>query len=200
MAFDTNQGFAVPIRREAGLTKVLVRWPTDEEWIERSKGWRITMHRLGRGITETKVESEQADLRLYLKIREEDSPELNADEAKVVVDTISRCDINDVQLDQDEAEVEMTLVNGLKVTHTLRIPTSAEVTQFKRASARVMDLPHNVQQIRTNLQAGASLWDKCHVAHGNYTNGVPITHRDAAVRAVIDACERAVEATADEDF
>jgi len=198
--FDTTAGYQGTIRREDGPQTVKVRWPSDEEWAERSKGWRILMHRLGRGLTETRVESEMTDLRLYNKIREEDAPELTADEAVKIVETISRCDITDVKLDMDEAEVEMTVVGGIKVTHVLRIPTTAEVTQFRRAATRVMDLPHNVQQLKTNLSAGSSLWEKCHIRHENYVNGVPITHRDAAMRAVIDSCERAAESPADEDF
>jgi len=200
MAFDTNNGYAVPLRREDGLHKVKVRWPTDEEWIDRYKNWNINISNLGRGISETQIESFKADLALYQKIREEESLELVAEEAQKVIEVISRCEVTGVSLGLDEAVVDMTIVNGMKVKHTLRLPTTAEVTQFQRSSARVMDLPHGRQTVRTNLNAGSSLYDKCHRGHEGYVNGVPITHRDSALRAVITECEREAQPGESEDF
>ena len=200
MAFDTNTEIGIKIRRREGEQLAVVRWPTDEEWAERMKGWRITIHRLGRGVSETDVESGAADLALYQKIRTPDSPDLAPEEASKVIGDIGRCDIDDVLLGMDTATVEMTVYGKQTVKHILRIPTTAEVTQFKRGSSRVMDMPHNRQQIRTNLLAGAKLWEACHESHEGYVNGVPVMHQDAAIRAVLDKCETAAEAGKDEDF
>lgn len=200
MAFDTHANVAAPIRRPEGQRMVEVRWPTDEEWVERSKGWAINISRLGRGVSQTQVDSTQADWKLYHKIREPESPDLTVDEAGLIVEALTRCEINNVALELDQATVEMTVTGSAKVTHTLRIPTTEEVTRFKRAAVRVIDLPHGKQQLRTNLLAGVELWAKCAQGNDGYSNGIPLIHKDAAVRAVIDACEMQAESPANENF
>lgn len=200
MAFDIQANIATTIRRESGPQEIEVRWPTDEEWIERSKGWSIMVQRLGRGVSETQVDTAQADIGLYGKIRVNGSPELEAAEAQKVIEALIRCDITDVALSMDVATVSMTVMGGMKVQHTLRIPTTAEVTGFRRAAVRIMDLPHGRQKLRTNLHAGASLWAQCRKEIAGYAGAIPITHQDAAIRAVIEACEVEAEASKDEDF
>ena len=200
MAFDTHAGFVGSVRRTDGKHPVHVRWPSDEEWHQRQQSLRIVIQQLGRGRSQTDSDTAQADLELYQKIREENAPDLEADEAKTVVGFLARCDITGVQMGMEEAEVEMTVTNGLQVKHVLRVPTTAEVTQWQRASHKATGLPHNRNLIRISMQPGAELWAKCHRSHEGYVNGVPVNHQDAAIRAVIDACENDAGAGRDEDF
>lgn len=197
--FDSSAGFTGPLRREAGTETVKVRFPSDDEWVERSRAWHVNISRLGRGVSETSVENLKADLDLYRKIRDESSPDLVAEEAAKIIEVITRCEVINCTLGLDEAIVDMIVTGGQRVKHTLRLPTTAEVTTFKRTSARVMDLPHGRQQVRNNIHAGATLFEKCTRGHEGYANGVPIAHRDSAMRAVIDACELETEGGG-EDF
>ncbi|HEY1965354.1 MAG TPA: hypothetical protein VGG59_10510, partial [Acidobacteriaceae bacterium] len=57
-------------------------------------------------------------------------------------------------------------------------------------STRLISLPYNRQEIRTNLDAAASLWDKCGGKGEAYEGPVPAVHKDAAIRAVISAIEQ----------
>ena len=41
MAFDTTANIVTHIQREDGRKQIEVRWPTDEEWLVRMKGWSI---------------------------------------------------------------------------------------------------------------------------------------------------------------
>lgn len=199
--FDTSNEIQTSIRRADGVRNIVVRWPTDEQWLQRSRSWHINVQRRGRGVSETQVESARADSTLYVQIRQEDSPDLEVDEAAKIIEILARCDITDVSLEMDEATVTMTVLGDTEVRHRLKLPTTAQVTQFKRSSVRVMDMPHGRQQLRTNMQAGLDLYTKCAVGVEGYANGsIPSIHRDAAIRAVIDACEAEAEAAKGEDF
>lgn len=198
--FDSSAQFATSIRRADGLKKIVVRWPTDEEWAERQRGIQIHITRQGRGISETSADSTKADAAMYAKIRTPDSPELAAEEAQKIIDVLATCMITDVALDGDVATVEMTILNDEKVSHQLRMPTTAQVAQFKRASVRVLDLPHGRQRLRMDMQPGLDLYDRCSVETTGYVNGAPAIHREAAVRAVIDACDAQVESPDGMDF
>jgi hypothetical protein len=200
--FDSNVEVATSIRRESGEQEVAVRFPSDDEWVARSRKWQIVQQRLGRGMTETQIDTAGADAALYNVIRLNGSPDLSAAEASQILKLLSRCEITDVDLGSGSAVVSMTVMNGEEVTIDLKIPTTAEVGEFQRSSARVYDLPHGRQHIRLNLQATEAMWKRCFISAAGYREGtgVPLIHRDAAVRAVIDACERRAEAPKGEDF
>ena len=201
MVFDAEAMIVTGIQREDGRKQIEVRWPTDEEWLERMKGWSIRVQKLGRGQTISEIESGAADLALYNKIRTEESPDLSQVEAQKLIGSLSSCEINDVELGLDEATVRLTILRGKQVTHTLRIPTTAEIAQYQRTARKLnVDLPHGGQKIRLPVQAAADLWEKCHRGHEGYQNGVPVIHRDVGIRAVIAECEREAEAPEDEDF
>ena len=201
MAFDTHAEIASRIRRTEGMQEIVVRWPSDQEWIEYRKAVPIKLHHLGRGMSEGEADSSAADLKLYDKIRVGNSPDLTPEEAEKMIGDVSRCDIMDVLMSTDDATVEMVICGGFRVRHTLRIPTTAETMQFKRARSRALQLPHGRQLLRTNIQAGGELWTKCQKGAEGYANGsVPVLHQDAAVLAVINACDNEAEALKDEDF
>jgi hypothetical protein len=94
----------------------------------------------------------------------------------------------DVQLHAEDADVQLTTFQG-EVKHTVRIPNMEEVRLLQR-STRLISLPYNQQEIRTNLQSSAALWDKCGGQGEGYTGGVPAIHKDVAIRAVISAVEQ----------
>ena len=57
-------------------------------------------------------------------------------------------------------------------------------------SSHIVTLPYNLQEIRTNLESPASLWDQCGGVAEGYEGPVPNVHKDVAIRAVISAMER----------
>lgn len=187
--FNTASQIVTSIRRSDGEKPITMRWPTDEEWIQRQRGWFLYVTRLGRGVSENTVDSEKADAALYNSIRLADSPDLSPLEASKLIQTLTECSIMNVTLGADDALVEMRVLNNEPVTHRLTLPTTADVMQFRRSSMRSLDLPHGRQQMRLNLQPGLEMYNRCHVESTGYANGVPVIHKDAAIRAVIDACE-----------
>lgn len=201
MAFDTQAHVVTHIQREDGRKEIEVRWPTDEEWLERNKGWSLKVQKLGRGQTTQDVESGPADLALYNKIRNGNSPDLSALEAQKLIANIEKCEVIEIDLGLDEAVIHMLVVKNKPVTHTLRIPTTAEIAAFQRTARKMsVDLPHGASRQRLPMSSSADLWEKCLRSTEGYANGVPIVHRDVAMRALIADCEREAEASDDEDF
>ena len=188
--FDTTAEIELAMRLESGAKSVLVRWPSDEEWAERSKKRKIIIQRLGRGVTETKPpEPGDADLALYGKIALNGTPALTKGEAFQVAETLSTCTITNVEIDGDYATVEMIVLTG-PVRHTLKIPSADQVVAFRRSGFRLLDQPFNRQEITLFLDPGGKLWDTCGGKSEDYQGPVPVIQKDAAVRAVIDCIER----------
>jgi hypothetical protein len=164
-----------------GKTDITVRWPADDEWALHRRRSKLIMRQLGRGTSEMEPESGAADLKLYETIKLDGAPPLSQGEATAIIKAIGRCDVSRVELGADEAEVDLQILTG-------------SVTQ---KSTRYITLPYNSQEVRTNMEAGAALWDACKGKAEGYTGPVPNLHKDRAVRGVIEEID--LEATANYD-
>jgi hypothetical protein len=185
--FDANTTITIGLRTSEGKRDVTVRWPTDEEWGAHRRRRKLMQRQLGRGVTESEIESGDADAKLYEAIKLNGAPPLSVEESGKIVDTIALCEVLDVRLGTDDAEVDMQTVMG-PVTHTLRIPTTAAVKRMQR-TVKYLNLPYNRTEIRANLEAPAALWDQCAGRAEGYAGAVPNLHKDVAVRELVKAIE-----------
>lgn len=185
--FDTTTTFTIGLRTATGKADITVRWPTDEEWSAHRKRRRLLQRQQGRGATETTIESGEADGRLYEAIKLNGAPPLSVEEAGKIIETIGLCEITDVRLGADEAEVDMRTSMG-HVMHTVRIPTTAEVKRMQK-TVKYLNLPYNVMEIRSNLEAPTALWEACAGRVEGYAGPVPNLHKDIVIREVIKAVE-----------
>ena len=135
--FDTGTTITIGLRTAGGKTDVTVRWPSDEEWAAHRKRRRLLQRQLGRGATETEIETSEADSKLYEAIKLNGAPPLSAAEAGKVVETIALCDVIDVRLNAEDAEVDLQTLMG-PVKHTAKIPT---MDQARACSAPPNSLP-----------------------------------------------------------
>ena len=95
--FDASNPITVNLRTPDGLKAIRLRFPTDEEWIERQKRRKVLIKQLGRGVSETIVSGgEDADAALLAKIREVEGPDVDAFEASRVIEQLSQADVDDV--------------------------------------------------------------------------------------------------------
>jgi hypothetical protein len=186
--FNTDSTITIGLRTSTGKADITVRWPNDEEWGLHRKRRKIMQVQLGRGQTETQVETGDADAKLYDAIKLNGAPAITQAEATSIIQTIATCDVIDVELGAETADVTMNTLMG-ETRHVVRIPTMDEVRTLQR-STRLISLPYNRQEIRTNLDAAATLWDKCEGKSESYEGAVPAVHKDAAIRAVIAAIEQ----------
>jgi hypothetical protein len=139
--FDAKQPITIHLRTPDGVKPVRVRFPTDEEWIDRQKKRKVIVKQLGRGVSETTIpDSAEADAALLAKIRlpEENAPEVDAFEASRIIEQLSQADVDDVVQEGDAFRVTLHVLGGT-VTHLLKIPSAKDVFDYRRGFARVLD-------------------------------------------------------------
>jgi hypothetical protein len=197
--FDAKQPITIHLRTPDGLKPIRVRFPTDEEWIDRQKKRKVIVKQLGRGVSETTIpDSAEADAALLAKIRvpEENAPVVDAFEASRIIEHLSQADVDDVVQVGDGFRVTLRVLGGT-VSHVLRMPSAKDVFEYRRGFARVLDLPYNRQELIINLAPAAALFKKLLESSEGYADHVPIIHQAVAVKAAIDALEGAFQETAD---
>ena len=199
VVFDAARPIALQLRTPAGLKTVRVRFPNDEQWIERQRKRKVIVKQLGRGVSETTIpNSEDADAALLTKIRvpEENAPEVDAFEASRVIEQLSQAEVDDVVQVGDAFRVTLRVLGG-KVTHLLKMPSAKDVFEYRRGFARVLDLPYNRQELIINLAPAGALFKRLAQTAEGYAGEVPVIHQAVAVKAAIDALDAAFQETAD---
>ncbi|MCL4796566.1 MAG: hypothetical protein KJZ84_18525 [Bryobacteraceae bacterium] len=195
--FDAARPITLKLRTPEGVKTIGVRFPTDEEWIERQRRRKVLIKQLGRGVSETVVAGgEDADAALLSKIRQGEGADVDPFEASRVIDQLGQCDVDDVAQEGDAFRVTLRVIGGT-VEHVLRMPSAKDVFDYRRAFARVLDLPYNRQELTVNLAAGGALYKKLVTANDGYAGEPPIIHQAVAVRATIDALDASFQETGD---
>jgi hypothetical protein len=196
--FDANQTITMNLRAPGGVKTIRVRFPTDEDWIERQRRRKVIIKQLGRGVSETMIgNSEDADAALLDKIRvDADGPDVDPFEASRIIEQLSQADVDDVQQEGEVFRVTLRVLGGT-VTHLLRMPSAKDVFEYRRSFARVLDLPYNRQELTINLGAAGTLYKKLAAGTEGYLGEVPIIHQAVAVKAAIDALDAAFQDASD---
>lgn len=197
--FDASRPVTVNLRTPDGMKTVRVRFPTDEEWIDRQRKRKVIVKQLGRGVSETTIpDSQDVDGALLAKIRvgEDDGPAVDPFEASRVIEQLSQAEVDDVASIGDGFRVTLRVLGGT-VTHELRMPSAKDVFEYRRGFARVLDLPYNRQELVINLAPAATLFKKLIQSSEGYAGDVPIIHQAVAVKAAIDALDAVFQETGD---
>ncbi|BDC48913.1 hypothetical protein F183_A12290 [Bryobacterales bacterium F-183] len=196
---DASRPVTVNLRTPDGVKTIRVRFPTDEEWIERQRKRKVIVKQLGRGVSETTIpDSQDVDGVLLAKIRvgEDDGPAVDPFEASRVIEQLSQAEVDDVASIGDGFRVTLRVLGGT-VTHELRMPSAKDVFEYRRGFARVLDLPYNRQELVINLAPAATLFKKLIQSSEGYAGDVPIIHQAVAVKAAIDALDAVFQETGD---
>ena len=199
VVFDAARPVALQLRTPSGLKTVRVRFPSDEEWIERQRKRKVIVKQLGRGVSETTIpNSEDADAALLAKIRvpEENAPDVDAFEASRLIEQLSQAEVDDVIQACDAFRVTLRVLGGT-VTHLLKMPSAKDVFEYRRGFARVLDLPYNRQELIINLAPAGTLYKRLAQTAEGYAGEVPVIHQAVAVKAAIDALDAAFQENAD---
>ena len=197
--FDAARPLALQLRTPAGVKTVRVRFPTDEEWMERQRKRKVLVKQLGRGVSETTIpNAEEADAALLAKIRlpEDRMPEVDPFEASRIIEQISQAEVDDVAQMGDGFLVALRVLGG-KVTHMLKMPSAKDVFEYRRTFARVLDLPYNRQELIINLAPAASLYKRLLQETDGYAGDAPAIHQAVTVKAAIDALDATFQETGD---
>ena len=189
VVFDATRPVAINLRGPDGAKTVRVRFPSDDEWVERQRRRKVIVKNLGRGISETTIQNgEDIDAALLAKIRTEEAPEVDPFEAQKVIEQLATCDVDDVVLVGDSFRVVLRVLGGT-VTHLLKMPSAKDVNTYRRGFARVLDLPFDRRELTINVRVAADLWKKLIDATEGYAGDAPIIHQAVAVKAAIDALD-----------
>lgn len=190
--FDATRPITLELRTPEGLKSVRVRFPSDEEWIERQRRRKIIIKQLGRGVSETTIpNAEEVDADLFRKIRADDDEEVDAYEASRILEQLSLAEVDDVIPEGPAFRVLLRVPGGI-TAHVLRLPSAKDVIEHRRGFARILDLPFNRQELTVNLAAAGALYQKLIQATEGYAGAVPVIHQ-AAVKAAIDALDAGFE-------
>jgi len=193
--FDATKPITLNLRTPEGVKAVRLRFPSDDEWTERQRRRKVIIKQLGRGISETVVpNSEDVDAALLAKIRaeEQDPVEIDPFEASRIIEQLSQAEVDDVVQTGDAFRITLRVLGGT-VTHVLAMPSAKDVFEYRRAFARILDLPFNKQELTINLAAAGALYKKLSRAAEGYAGEVPIIHQAVAVKAAIDALDAAFQ-------
>ena len=200
VVFDASRPIAINLRTPGGVKTVRVRFPSDEEWVERQRRRKVVIKQLGRGISETIVANgEEVDAALVAKIRTDPSPDIDAFEAAKVVEQLSTAEVDDVASEGDSFRVTTRVLGG-STAHVLTMPSAKDVFDYRRGFARVLDLPFGKQELTINIAPAGVLYKKLVTSTCGYAGDVPIIHQAVAVKAAIDAMDNAFAEDRDANF
>jgi hypothetical protein len=200
VVFDASRPIAVNLRAPGGMKTIHVRFPSDDEWIERQRRRKVVIKQLGRGISETIVgNGEDVDAALVAKIRSDPAPDIDAFEAVKVVEQLSTTEVDDVVSEGDSFRITTRVLGG-STAHVLHMPSAKDVFDYRRGFARVLDLPFGKQELTINISPAGVLYKKLVVSTEGYAGDVPIIHQAIAVKAAIDAMDNAFAEDRDANF
>jgi len=186
--FNQEAQLVKKIPTAEGEKVAVTRWPTDQEWAERSRSRRIFMRN---GAVE-RMESEEGDLILFDLIKLPDSAQLDEYEASEVIEQLARAEVLDVSLQPGKAEVTLRVVAGLETRHTLKLPSIKAKKAAQQQAAKVRELQYGRRCLVISIEPIAELYDKLFEKAEGYDDPVPVIHKDAVVRAVFDAIDSAI--------
>ncbi len=198
--FDAARPVALQLRTPEGIKTVRVRFPSDDEWIERQRRRKVIIKDLGRNVRETTMPGgEEVDAALLAKIRTEETPDVDAFEAAKLMDELAYCIVDDVVSVSDGYRISLR-VPGAEPVILLKMPSQKDVTEYRRGFARLLELPFGRQQITLNLRVAGDLYNKLLISTEGYAGEVPIIHQSVAVKAAIDALDAAFAEDAESNF
>lgn len=183
--FDAGRPIAVKVRTPKGIETIRVRFPTDDEWIERGRKRKVNTVSLGRGLTETRVtDSSEFDAELLSRLRNgnDDGIEVSGPEATYALKRLETSDlVGEVEYEGGEFRVVIRILGGIETTHVFRMATAEEEDQFDQHFMRTVGSRGNVSQTILNLPIAADLYRAMATSTGGYAGSVPIIHQAFAL-------------------
>lgn len=188
--FDVREPFAIEIE-SGGIRTCRLKFPPDQQWIERSR--KIVLHRdeIAGGKTKMRVlEIEKIDEPFFRKALLPDPPDngQNFDEfeASLALEILSRCDVESGEKADGAITVTARVFGNRSVTHVFQLPRRRHVIEYKRGSLDIVS-GTKTTEFKAYLGPSAIFYDALIVSHEGYAEGsqVPILHKDAVVTEVL---------------
>ena len=195
--FNVEDKIKARVVRPEGDVVLSLRFPTDQEWIDRSLRRKYRELNLGRGKTQTVQQSpDQKDAELVMDLQEENPIDIEAREASRILERLS------ITSEPEEVQREGVIfviafkARGIRLVHKLRPPTEAERAAFAEMSPPVVT-QGAISTYGFNIGAAGDLYNKVVKESSGYVGAVPIVHKAAAISAMM---AKIADIEADEDF
>lgn len=190
MLFGETQEYTLAVKNPPKAA--VVRFPTPQEWQERTAKQKSIRRSLGRGQYSTElVRNPQADLDLFAKIKVS-GDDFDEAEAQHFINLLADCDV--MQSAPCPEGYGITLhwrigkLSG-ETQHKLKLPTMRQVMDYRRSAVSTVELRHGATEIRINLQPAVELYDALFVKAEGYAGDVPPIHKAPAVAELIQALD-----------
>lgn len=186
--FSTNAEFEVALR--SGGKSVVTRYPTDQEWADRSRAIKTSTSKIAKG-TQTKstgVEEADAALLAILRVSGADTDEF---EANALIGKLMKAEAAEARAVPEGFEIVVSVVGGIATRHTLRVPSERELRAYRKAAFVWVDMRHGRQELRTAPLEIGELYNKLTVKTEGYAEGseIPLAHKTAAVIELTQAVD-----------
>lgn len=163
----------------------MVRYPTDAEWADRQRKLKLLRTPLGRDRFISEIPHQvQIDAHLFARICVEPPEDFDEYDMAEVVNIIDSCEVIRVEREEGHYRVHLTDAKQ-EMTHLLRVPRQRQKIEYWRAAGRTIG-GKRTEETTMRLEPSAELYDSIAVSSEGYAGAVPITHKHAAVRVVLD--------------
>lgn len=178
---DTDAEIRLRLEDGAGAKQAVLRWPADDEWIQREKNLRTVIYPVIGGGTFTETQgNERAAFDLFQAIRADtDGPAFDEYEAADVIERLLEAGVLEVEHRGAEVDVRLTVAGGNVVTHTLGFPMARERHVYNKFTTLVSF--DRWREWRRDLAGIAGMWDELVLNVEGCTGEIPLPHKAAAM-------------------
>ena len=193
-AFDIEQPLKAKIVRPEGDVIVTLRFPNDNEWIERSRRRKTRSRNLGNGKTQSIPQlPDPHDTELVNSLIIGEGAVADEYEAKRVLDYMSTTAV-DADIVREGANLKIPLrIFGCQTTHIIRVPTEREKGEFVQASGIPTISQGSIETYGFNLGGAADLYAKLRKEVIGYTGSVSVVHALAVISAAFEFIDQEIE-------
>ncbi len=190
--FDTTLEYKFKLPSPDGIKEAVVKFPTDEQWLEYHRGRRVIEKSLGRSQSEaTVIGADHAASRLFSSIANGSAGTLDNDQIEMLVNRMAFSKVEAVEDEGGSYRVTLKFFAGISA-HVLKMPSAKQMKEAE-AAHRVINGKFNASEIRVNLETFAALYKEMVVRAEGYAGDVPILHKHAVVQAVLSEVREAIE-------
>lgn len=197
--FDAGQKFKIKHLTSAGIKIVEVAFPSDEDWLERESRRRtIITFNAGTGEPDSSREEPDGDEVELAKKLCSDLVDVDPVEAGRLIDQLAYVDIANLDeiLQGNHMVVRMNVLRAL-TEHVFKMPTARELDKFKKSAHDQKNISKRRVASVINLRMAQQLYSEMKESVSGYKGNVPIIHQCAAVFAVFNELESALDSRMD---
>jgi hypothetical protein len=186
--FDTEAEIGVTIPGDPPK-KVVIRFPTDDEFSIWRRKKKINQRDMGRGKYKLdNMKAEACDLALFKAIRVDKDSDVELDEAEAlhVINRLAKCEVTGPPTRSTGGmRIELRIMKRLLVAHVMRVPSVKQMMDYEALRSEVTFGQYNSQEIRLNYTSAGDLYDKLKLSTEGYKGAVPAPHKMEVINILI---------------